>query len=71
VHTFALAANIRSRRIEEGGGFLTGKNTSGKYETGARLGFEEKLWAAADKMRSYMDPAEYSVWAISVSYYIG
>ena len=27
--------------------------------TGARLGFEEKLWAAADKMRSYMDPAEY------------
>src|SRR3712207_8872471 len=21
--------------------------------------FEEKLWAAADKMRSYMDPAEY------------
>jgi type I restriction enzyme M protein len=23
------------------------------------LGFEEKLWAAADKMRSYMDPAEY------------
>ncbi|PLS87443.1 MAG: N-6 DNA methylase [Actinobacteria bacterium] len=23
------------------------------------MGFEEKLWAAADKMRSYMDPAEY------------
>ena len=34
-------------------------NTKAKYETGARLGFEEKLWAAADKMRSYMDPAEY------------
>jgi type I restriction enzyme M protein len=28
-------------------------------DTGARLGFEEKLWSAADKMRSYMDPAEY------------
>jgi type I restriction enzyme M protein len=27
--------------------------------TGANLGFEEKLWAAADKMRSYMDPSEY------------
>ena len=26
---------------------------------GASLGFEQKLWAAADKMRSYMDPAEY------------
>jgi type I restriction enzyme M protein len=38
---------------------LARKNTKAKYETGARLGFEEKLWAAADKMRSYMDPAEY------------
>jgi type I restriction enzyme M protein len=28
-------------------------------DTGANLGFEEKLWAAADKMRSYMDPSEY------------
>jgi hypothetical protein len=27
--------------------------------TGANLGFEEKLWAAADKMRGHMDPAEY------------
>ena len=27
--------------------------------SGARLGFEGKLWAAADQMRSYMDPAEY------------
>src|SRR5215208_6882433 len=34
--------------------YKTGDNASG-----ARLGFEEKLWAAADKMRSYMDPAEY------------
>jgi len=33
----------------------TGK-TSGN---GANLGFEEKLWAAADKMRGHMDAAEY------------
>ena len=26
---------------------------------GANLGFEQKLWAAADKMRSHMDAAEY------------
>jgi type I restriction enzyme M protein len=27
--------------------------------TSANLGFEEKLWAAADKMRNNMDPSEY------------
>ena len=32
---------------------------TGANESGASLGFEQKLWAAADKMRSYMDPAEY------------
>ena len=26
---------------------------------GANLGFEEKLWAAADKMRGHMDAGEY------------
>lgn len=26
---------------------------------GGNLGFEEKLWQAADKMRGHMDPAEY------------
>ncbi len=26
---------------------------------GEPLGFEQKLWAAADKMRGHMDPAEY------------
>jgi type I restriction enzyme M protein len=26
---------------------------------GTNLGFEEKLWQAADKMRGHMDPAEY------------
>src|SRR5438874_3949820 len=27
--------------------------------TAANLGFEETLWAAADKMRGHLDPAEY------------
>ena len=27
--------------------------------TGANLGFEEKLWQAADRLRGHMDPAEY------------
>jgi len=30
-------------------------------QTSANLGFEEKLWAAADKMRSNMDPSEYNM----------
>jgi type I restriction enzyme M protein len=30
-----------------------------KEGTGAKLGFEEKLWAAADAMRGHMDAAEY------------
>ena len=30
-----------------------------KTPNGATVGFEEKLWAAADKMRGHMDPAEY------------
>ena len=32
--------------------------TPGK-NNGATVGFEEKLWAAADKMRGHLDPAEY------------
>jgi len=31
----------------------------GKTNNDANLGFEEKLWKAADKMRGHMDPAEY------------
>jgi type I restriction enzyme M protein len=30
-----------------------------RKSNGANLGFEEKLWHAADKMRGHMDPAEY------------
>lgn len=36
----------------------TKKSTKSKSNTAA-VGFEEKLWAAADKMRNNMDPAEY------------
>ena len=35
------------------------KKKGGKKDTGANLGFEATLWAAADKMRGHMDPAEY------------
>jgi type I restriction enzyme M protein len=35
------------------------KNKKKKSSNGANLGFEEKLWQAADKMRGHMDPAEY------------
>ena len=35
------------------------KSSKAKNGDGAGLGFEEKLWAAADKMRGHMDAAEY------------
>jgi len=34
------------------------KSVAKKTSTGANLGFEAKLWEAADKMRGYMDPAQ-------------
>jgi len=37
----------------------TKKNGQSKEKNGANLGFEEKLWAAADKMRGNMDASEY------------
>ena len=42
--------------LEEG--FINRINNMTK-QTSANLGFELKLWAAADKMRSNMDPSEY------------
>ena len=33
--------------------------TKRKQNNGANLGFEQKLWQAADKLRSNMDAAEY------------
>ncbi len=35
------------------------RKSEDKKSTGANLGFEQKLWQAADKMRGHMDPAEY------------
>ncbi len=35
------------------------KEIKNKKSNGGNLGFEEKLWQAADKMRGHMDPAEY------------
>ncbi|MBN1890441.1 MAG: SAM-dependent DNA methyltransferase, partial [Thermoflexales bacterium] len=35
------------------------KKTDKKKANGANLGFEEKLWAVADKLRGHMDAAEY------------
>jgi len=35
------------------------KKRTDKNGNGANLGFEEKLWAAADKLRGHMDAAEY------------
>ena len=38
---------------------MTKSKTNKKKSNGGNLGFEEKLWQAADKMRGHMDPAEY------------
>jgi type I restriction enzyme M protein len=35
------------------------KNADQKPSNSAGLGFEEKLWAAADKLRGHMDAGEY------------
>lgn len=36
-----------------------GKKNAGEKSNRAGLGFEEKLWAAADKLRGHMDAGEY------------
>jgi type I restriction enzyme M protein len=35
------------------------ETTAGKSNNGANLGFEQKMWQAADKLRGHMDAAEY------------
>jgi type I restriction enzyme M protein len=35
------------------------RTNNAKSSNGANLGFEQKLWAAADKLRGHMDAAEY------------
>ena len=35
------------------------KKSVGRGNNGANLGFEDKLWAAADKMRGSMDAPEW------------
>jgi type I restriction enzyme M protein len=35
------------------------RTRTGAKDTGANLGFEAKLWAAADALRNNMDAAEY------------
>ncbi len=36
------------------------KKSAGRGSNGANLGFEDKLWAAADKMRGSMDAVQTS-----------
>jgi type I restriction enzyme M protein len=51
------AAEPASRRSRDSG-TRKAKKRSGKG-SGAHLGFEDKLWAAADKLRGHMDASEY------------
>ena len=35
------------------------KQPAPRVNNGANLGFDQKMWQAADKLRGHMDPAEY------------
>lgn len=37
---------------------------------GGNLGFEQKLWTAADKMRNNMDAAEYKHVVLGLTHYV-
>src|SRR5208337_870285 len=58
-------ATRASRFIEMGRKKQLGTERS-RSGNGANLGFEEKLWAAADKMRGHMDAGEYKHVAIGL-----
>ena len=40
------------------------KKRTNNNHTGANLGFEETLWAAADKLRGHMDASEYTAFNV-------
>src|ERR1700693_195228 len=48
-----------SARLQHSRGSLMAKPKAKNSDTGANLGFEAKLWAAADALRNNMDAAEY------------
>ncbi len=52
-----MPRNVRSTAPAESD--MARKKPARKSGNGANLGFEEKLWAAADKMRGHIDAAEY------------
>ena len=54
-----LAAEIRNRRQARGEMARRAQGAANKGNGGANLGFEAKLWAAADALRNNMDAAEY------------
>ena len=53
------ALPLDSPHRQKWGADLARSRTAGTRETGANLGFEAKLWQAADALRNNMDAAEY------------
>jgi type I restriction enzyme M protein len=52
-------SGLDSPHRQKWGADLARSRTAGTRETGANLGFEAKLWQAADALRNNMDAAEY------------
>src|SRR5215467_1268717 len=50
---------VLTTKQSERGRMPQSKTSDAKRNNGANLGFEEKLWQAADKLRGHMDAAEY------------